>query len=89
MQRPVGEAESLMIYYTRLMFQIEFHIRDAKTYTGLVHCPDRSEEKLYNHFNISMMSVSVIKSQRWAKQPDREQVVFSMRSIKRIVGTST
>lgn len=75
------EGEELLRHY-RLRFQIEFLIRDAKTHTGLEHCQARSEEKLYNHFNMSMLSVSVAKYQTWAKLPDKEQVPFSMRSIK-------
>ena len=75
------EAEKLLRYY-RLRFQIEFLIRDAKTHTGMEHCQGRSEEKLYNHFNMSMMSVSVVKYQTWAKLPNKEEVPFSMRSIK-------
>lgn len=75
------EGEKLLRYY-RLRFQIEFLIRDAKGHTGLDHCQGRSEEKLYNHFNMSMMSVSVVKYQIWAKLSDKEEVAFSMRSIK-------
>lgn len=66
----------------RLRFQIEFLIRDAKTYTGLEHCQARSEEKLYNHFNMAMMSVSAIKWLLWAGLPNKEEVPFSMRSVK-------
>lgn len=71
-----------VLSYYRLRFQIEFLIRDAKTYTGLKHCQAGSEHKLYNHLNMAMMSVSVAKYQRWAKLPNKEQVPFSMGSIK-------
>jgi hypothetical protein len=74
-------AEKILSYY-RLRFQIEFLIRDAKTHTGLEHCQARSEEKLYNHFNMAMTVVSVAKYQTWARLPDKEQKAFSMRSIK-------
>lgn len=74
-------GEKVLRYY-RLRFQIEFLIRDAKTHSGLDHSQGRSEEKLYNHFNMAMMSVSVVKYQTWAKLPNKEQVPFSMRSIK-------
>lgn len=75
------EGKKILSYY-RLRFQIEFLIRDAKTHTGLEQCQARSEQKLYNHFNMAMMSVSVVKYQTWAKRPDKEQAAFSMRSIK-------
>ena len=74
-------GEKVLRYY-RLRFQIEFLIRDAKTHSSLDHCQGRSEEELYNHFNMAMMSVSVVKSQTWAKLPDSEQVAFSMCSVK-------
>jgi Transposase DDE domain len=71
-----------VISYYRLRFQIEFLIRDAKTSTGMEHCQARSEEKLYNHFNMAMLSISVVKYRTWAKLPDKQQVPFSIRSIK-------
>lgn len=77
-----GMKGDKVLQYYRLRFQIEFLIRDAKGHTGLEHCQARSEEKLYNHFNMAMMSVSVIKYQTWAKRKDRAEVPFSMRSIK-------
>ena len=72
----------VVVKYYRLRFQIEFLIRDAKTHAGLEHCQARSEEKLYNHFNMAMMSVSAIKWLVWARLPDKENVPFSMRSVK-------
>ena len=77
-------AGEKILHYYRLRFQIEFLIRDPKTHTGLDHCQGRSEEKLYNHFNMAMMSVSVVKYQTWAKLPDKERVAFSMRSVKTV-----
>ena len=71
-----------VIRYYQLRFQIEFLIRDAKQYTGLEECQARAETKLYNHFNISLMSVSLIKLTCWASLTNKEQVPFSMRSIK-------
>jgi hypothetical protein len=71
-----------VIEYYQLRFQIEFLIRDCKQYTGLEECQARSEIKLYNHFNMSMMSVSLMKFKCWATLPEKEDVPFSMRSIK-------
>jgi hypothetical protein len=76
------EGEKVLTYY-RLRFQIEFLIRDAKTYTGLEHCQARSEEKLYNHWNMSLFSVSIVKWQWWAKlSKEKKETPFSMRSAK-------
>ena len=71
-----------MIEYYQLRFQIEFLIRDAKQHTGLEECQARSEIKLYNHFNMSMMAVSLMKYRCWATLPDKSKLPFSMRSIK-------
>jgi hypothetical protein len=75
------KGEKIVRYY-QLRFQIEFLIRDAKQYTGLEECQARSETKLYNHFNISLMTVSLMKYTCWATLPDKQAVPFSMRSIK-------
>ncbi len=71
-----------IIRYYQLRFQIEFLIRDAKQYTGLEECQARTETKLYNHFNMSLMSVSLMKLTCWASLTNKEDVPFSMRSIK-------
>ena len=71
-----------VIEYYQLRFQIEFLIRDCKQYTGLEECQARSEIKLYNHFNMSMMTVSLMKFKCWATLPEKEDIPFSMRSIK-------
>ena len=71
-----------VIEYYQLRFQIEFLIRDAKQHTGLEECQARCEIKLYNHFNMSMMAVSLMKYRCWATLPDKSELPFSMRSIK-------
>lgn len=75
------QGEKIIRYY-QLRFQIEFLIRDAKQYTGLEECQARSETKLYNHFNLSLMTVSLMKYSCWANLPDKNETPFSMRSIK-------
>ena len=58
-------------------YQIEFLFRDAKQYTGLMHCQSTNETKLHNHINLSLTAVSVAKAVHWQKdQP------FSMKDIK-------
>jgi hypothetical protein len=71
-----------IIQYYGLRFQIEFLIRDAKQYTGLEECQAVSKNKLYNHFNLSLMSVSLMKFTCWASLKDKSDIPFSMRSIK-------
>jgi len=78
----IGLEGAKVIAYYKLRFQIEFLIRDAKQYTGLEECQARSETKLYNHFNMSMMAVSLMKYSCWATLPNKTEVPFSMRSIK-------
>ena len=71
-----------VIRYYQLRFQIEFLIRDAKQHTGLEECQARSKTKLYNHFNLSLMSVSLMKLTCWSTLKNKQQIPFSMRSIK-------
>ena len=78
----IEQEGAKIIRYYQLRFQIEFLIRDAKQYTGLEECQARSETKLYNHFNMALMSVSLMKFTCWATLENKEQIPFSMRSIK-------
>ena len=78
----IEQEGAKIIRYYQLRFQIEFLIRDAKQYTGLEECQARSETKLHNHFNMSLMSVSLMKLTCWATLTNKEQIPFSMRSIK-------
>lgn len=78
----IEQEGAKIIRYYQLRFQIEFLIRDAKQYTGLEECQARSEIKLYNHFNMALMSVSLMKFTCWATLENKKQVPFSMRSIK-------
>jgi hypothetical protein len=67
----------LEIYQIR--FQIEFLFRDAKQYTGLMHCQSTNLTKINNHLNISLTSVSIAKATHWNKDP---KTPFSMAEIK-------
>src|SRR4051794_30418516 len=76
-------GEKVLQYY-RLRFQIEFLIRDARQYAGLEQCQARSTDKLYNHWNMALFSVSLARWQWWAKLPEnqKQDTPFSMRSVK-------
>lgn len=58
-------------------FQIEFLFRDAKQFTGLMHCQSTNETKLINHINLSLTTVSVAKVAHWEQDKP-----FSMQDIK-------
>jgi Transposase DDE domain len=75
-------AGEKIIEYYRLRFQIEFLIRDAKQHTGLNTCEARSENKLYNHFNMALFSVSFSKQICYNKKEKVAKEPFSMRSVK-------
>ena len=53
-------GEEVLAYY-RTRFQIEFCYRDAKGYTGLMHCQARNKWKLDFAFNASFASLNVAK----------------------------
>jgi hypothetical protein len=80
----VTMAGEKVLQYYRLRFQIEFLIRDAKQYAGLEQCQARSEDKLYNHWNMALFSVSLARWQWWAKLPEdqKQDTPFSMRTVK-------
>ena len=80
----VTMAGDKVLQYYRLRFQIEFLIRDAKQYAGLEQCQARSTDKLYNHWNMALFSVSLARWQWWAKLPEnqKQETPFSMRSVK-------
>jgi Transposase DDE domain len=55
-------AQQILSYY-QLRFQIEFLFRDAKQFTGLMHCQARGEDRLDFHFNLSLAALNVINVQ--------------------------
>lgn len=73
--------KQLMKYYD-LRYQVEFLIRDAKSYCGLQDCQARSKKKLNNHFNIALTAVSVAKAAYYLSQPKKARGGFSMADIK-------
>jgi DDE family transposase len=80
----VEMAGDKVLQYYRLRFQIEFLIRDAKQYAGLEQCQARSTDKLYNHWNMALFSVSLARWQWWAQLPEnqKQDTPFSMRTVK-------
>lgn len=74
-------AKTMCRYYG-LRFQVELLIRDAKGYAGLEHCQGRSEQKLHNHFNISMTAVSLAKAANFLSLVQKQREGFSMADIK-------
>lgn len=82
---PESEGHKVLAYY-RLRFGIEFLIRDAKSHSGPDHCQARSEGRLYNHLNMAMFPVSVVRAYVWAPLKAKEgDMPFSMRAIKSYV----
>jgi hypothetical protein len=78
-----AEIETMtMCRYYGLRFQIEFLIRDAKQFTGLEDCMARDGEKLHNHFNIALTTVSVAKAAYHLSVPVEQRGSFSMTDIK-------
>ncbi|MEI6950856.1 transposase [Paraflavisolibacter sp. H34] len=76
-------ARTMEAYYD-LRFQVEFLIRDSKSYAGLDDCQARGKEKLHNHFNIAMTAVSVAKAAYYLSLNRKERAGFSMADVKMI-----
>ncbi len=78
------ELSGHLIYrYYKARFQIEFLFRDAKQHAGLNHCQARSENKLYFHFNASLTSVSLAKTE-FLHIKNETKSSFSMADVKTI-----
>ena len=74
-------AETVCRYYG-LRFQVEFLIRDAKSYCGLQDCQARSKQKLHSHFNIALTAVSIARAAYYLPVPKEQREGFSMADIK-------
>ena len=75
-------ADSLCAYYD-LRFQVEFLIRDAKSYAGLEEAQARSKEKLHSNFNVALTAVSLAKAAYYLSMPeDKPKEGFSMMDVK-------
>lgn len=80
-------TEILELY--KLRFQIEFLFRDAKQFTGLLHCQARNLKALDFHFNASMSAVNLAKlnllinhHEQKQLQPGTPDFVFSLAVYK-------
>jgi hypothetical protein len=71
-----------MCRYYGLRFQVEFLIRDAKSYCGLQHCQACSKEKLHTHFNVALTAISVAKAAYHLSVPKKQRESFSRMDIK-------
>ena len=72
-------AQQILTYY-QLRFQIEFLFRDAKQFTGLLHCQARDEQKLDFHFNLALAAVNVAQLLR-IKNPSVKSMNSLVRSL--------
>ena len=72
----------VMCPYYGLRFQVEFLIRDAKSYCGLGDCQARSKQKLHSHFNMALTAVSVAKAAYYLPVPKQQRESFSMTDVK-------
>ena len=77
------KCQSLNLKFKKCSKSLELHLgflfRDAKQYTGLMHCQSINLTKINNHLNISLISISIAKATHWDKNP---KTPFSMADIK-------
>lgn len=73
-------GEKIVRYY-QARFQIEFLYRDAKQFTGLTDCQARSKNKLDFHFNATLTTVNLAKSE-WLSTKNPADKTFSMSDYK-------
>ena len=76
------ELDPWKIYrYYKARFQVEFIFRDAKQFTGLCDCQARSRQRLDFHFNASLTTLNLAKSEQLIAQ-GTDPMVCSMTSVK-------
>tara|TARA_B110000116_G_C16306683_1_gene346230 strand:- start:19 stop:450 length:432 start_codon:yes stop_codon:yes gene_type:complete len=73
-----------IIKYYKSRFQIEFVIRDAKQYTGLMDAQARNSKAINAHLNISLMALNSLKIEDALIKKSFEKSVISIASWKRI-----
>lgn len=71
-----------VMQYYKCRFQIEFLYRDAKQFAGLAHCQSTDPQKITNHINLSLTSISLAKAAHWLPIPKENREAFSMADIK-------
>ena len=77
------DALAIVKYY-KARFQIEFVIRDAKQYTGLMDNQARNSKAINSHLNISLMVLNTLKIKDALSKNSLKQSVISIASWKRI-----
>lgn len=76
-------APETVCEYYGLRFQVEFLLRDAKSYCGLEDCQARSKEKLRTHFNVALTAVSVARVAYYLSLPQEQRTDgFSIQDVK-------
>ena len=73
-----------IIKYYKSRFQIEFVIRDAKQYTGLMDSQARNSKAINSHLNISLMALNCLKIEDALSKNSFEKSVISIASWKRV-----
>ena len=66
----------------RARFQIEFLFRDAKQFTGLCDCQARDQARLDFHFNASLTTLNLAKSEDRNAKKKQDSRLWSMGSVK-------
>jgi len=64
-------------------FEMEFVFRDAKQYAGLTTCQMRSSLALHNHWNVALLTVSLVRAQALQGLERGQSLVFGMEDAKR------
>jgi hypothetical protein len=76
------DAMTLISYY-KARFQIEFIFRDAKQYTGLIHCQSRNKKATNIHLNSSLVALNLLKIEDRLKKQTEDETVISIATWKR------
>ena len=64
-------------------FEMEFVFRDAKQYAGLTTCQMRSSLALHTHWNVALLTVSLVRAHALQGLEQGQDLVFGMEDAKR------
>ena len=62
---------------------MEFVFRDAKQYAGLTTCQMRSSLALHTHWNVALLTVSLVRAHALQGLEQGQDLVFGMEDAKR------
>ena len=81
--RRAGPVGAVLLKTCRFVQDMEFVFRDAKQYAGLTTCQMRSSLALHTHWNVALLTVSLVRAHALQGLEQGQDLVFGMEDAKR------